>query len=75
MRQLCLAGQGFALLSEFMIMEDLKSGRLMKVLEQDTVSPNERELVHAVYYRNTTLASRITAFLDYMSEHLMLSKS
>jgi len=73
MRQLCLAGQGFALLSEFMIMQDLKSGRLIKVLEQDTVSPNEREPVHAVYYRNTTLASRITAFLDYMSDRISLS--
>jgi DNA-binding transcriptional LysR family regulator len=65
-RQLCLAGQGLALLSEFMICEDLANGRLVKVLDNHITSPSNRELVHAVYYRNTTLSSRITAFLDYI---------
>lgn len=71
-RQLCLAGQGLALLSEFMIRTDLADGRLIKVLEKQMISPNDRELVHAVYYRNTTLSSRIAAFLDYISPRLRL---
>lgn len=71
-RQLCLAGQGVALLSEFMIRADLTDGRLIKVLEHHMISPSDRELVHAVYYRNTTLSSRITAFLDYISPRLRL---
>ncbi len=71
-RQLCLAGQGLALLSEFMICEDLANGRLIKVLDNHISTPNNRELVHAVYYRNTTLSSRITAFLDYITPRLKL---
>lgn len=71
-RQLCLAGQGLALLSEFMIRADLAEGRLVRVLEKQMISPNDRELVHAVYYRNTTLSSRITAFLDYIRPRLKL---
>ncbi|QYK07030.1 LysR family transcriptional regulator [Shewanella zhangzhouensis] len=71
-RQLCLAGQGLALLSEFMICEDLAEGRLIKVLDGHITTPNNRELVHAVYYRNTALSSRITSFLDYISPRLKL---
>ncbi|WP_417227844.1 LysR family transcriptional regulator [Amphritea sp.] len=71
-RQLCLAGQGLALLSEFMICEDLANGQLVKVLDNHITSPNNRELVHAVYYRNTTLSSRITAFLDYIHPRMQL---
>lgn len=72
MRQLCLHGQGLALMSEFMIKQDVAAGRLVSVLEDVVVSPNERELVHAVYYRNTALSSRIQAFLDYISDRLTL---
>ncbi|WMC12262.1 LysR family transcriptional regulator [Oceanimonas pelagia] len=72
-RQLCLAGQGLALLSDFMICDDLASGRLVKVLDSYILTPNDREQVHAVYYRNTTLSSRITAFLDYISRRLKLA--
>ncbi|OIN07666.1 LysR family transcriptional regulator [Oceanisphaera psychrotolerans] len=71
-RQLCLDGQGLALLSDFMICDDLASGRLIKVLDERITTPNNRELVHAVYYRNTTLSSRITAFLDYIGPRLRL---
>ncbi|WP_269802663.1 LysR family transcriptional regulator [Marinobacter sp. G11] len=72
-RQLCLAGQGLALLSEFMICEDLTHGRLVKVLDEHIVTPNNRELVHAVYYRNTALSSRITAFIEHIAPQLKLA--
>lgn len=71
-RQLCLNNQGLALLSEFMINEDLASGRLVKVMENHVTTPNNRELIHAVYYRNTTLSSRIAAYLDYIHPRLKL---
>lgn len=71
-RQLCLAGQGLALLSEFMICKDLANGDLVEVLDSHLTTPNDRELVHAVYYRNTTLSSRITVFLDYIAPRLKL---
>jgi hypothetical protein len=35
---------------------------------RDTVEV--RQPIHAVYYRNTALASRITCFLDYLSSKL-----
>jgi DNA-binding transcriptional LysR family regulator len=41
---------------------------LLASLARDTVEV--RQAVHAVYYRNTALSSRITAFLDFMTERL-----
>lgn len=72
-RQLCIAGQGLALLSEFMICQDLAAGRLIKVLDGHISTANNRELVNAVYYRNTALSSRISAFIEYISTRLTLS--
>lgn len=72
-RQLCIAGQGFALLSEFMICKDLQEGRLVSVLNEEIRKESDRELVHAVYYRNTSLSTRISAFIDYISNRLCLS--
>ena len=71
-RQLCLAGNGIACLSNFMIREDLKVGRLVKLLDDEMVSPHPRERVQAVYYRNTALSSRISVFLDFIDQRLSL---
>lgn len=67
-RQLALAGQGIACLSDFMTAADIAAGTLVPVLPRDTV-PVPQPL-NAVYYRNTALAVRITCFLDYLSECL-----
>lgn len=64
-RQLCLRGNGLAYLSRFMIGADIKQGNLVELLSDHLVSPNPRELVNAVYYRNTTLSARIQVFLDF----------
>ena len=67
-RQLALAGQGIARLSDFVSREDCAAGRLVPVLTAET-----RELrlpVHAVYYRNTTLSSRIGCFLDFLRSEI-----
>ena len=64
-RQLCLRGNGLAYLSRFMVSEDLREGRLVEVLSEHVIRPNPRELVNAVYYRNTTLSARIQVFLDF----------
>src|SRR5690606_38081 len=68
LRQLALAGEGLVCLSDFMSSIDRAEGRLVQVLTEQTVPASQP--VHAVYYRNTALASRITCFLDYLSEHL-----
>ncbi|WP_417545466.1 LysR substrate-binding domain-containing protein [Marinobacter sp.] len=67
-RQLCLRGNGLAYLSRFMIGADVERGDLVELLNDHMVPPNPRELVNAVYYRNTTLAVRIHVFLDFFSQ-------
>ena len=71
-RQLCLAGQGIALLSHFMVADDLKNGKLVSVLGEHLLTPNNREPVQAVYYRNSAVSSRISAFLDFIQPRLKL---
>lgn len=71
-RQLCMAGQGVALLSNFMCREDINAGRLLELLPDSVISPNRREPVQAVYYRNSAVSSRITAFLDFIQPRLTL---
>jgi len=67
-RQLTLAGQGIARISDFVSHQDLAEGRLKEVLVQQT--HDIRLPVHAVYYRNAELASRITCFLDFLHEEI-----
>lgn len=71
-RQLCLAGNGIALLSHFMIANDLAAGRLVSLLPEAIQTPNPREQVQAVYYKHTKLASRIEAFLQFIADKLRL---
>ncbi|RZJ21725.1 MAG: LysR family transcriptional regulator [Haliea sp.] len=68
MRQLALAGMGIVCLADFMSDADRASGALVQVLARDTL--DVRQSVNAVYYRNTALSSRITAFLDFIAARL-----
>jgi len=67
-RELALAGEGLACLSDFMTDRDRQRGALVEVLAAQRV--DVRQPINAVYYRNSALASRIACFLDYLSEHL-----
>ncbi|MGB4074700.1 LysR substrate-binding domain-containing protein [Pseudomonas sp.] len=68
LRQLALAGAGIVCLADFMTAADRARGELVQLLPRDTVEV--RQPIHAVYYRNTALASRITCFLDFLSGQL-----
>ncbi|PTQ72987.1 LysR substrate-binding domain-containing protein [Pseudomonas sp. GV071] len=68
LRQLALEGAGIVCLADFMTLQDRLDGRLVQVLEAQTV--DVLQPIHAVYYRNTALASRITCFLDYVSAQM-----
>lgn len=68
LRALALEGGGLACLSAFMSDADIARGDLVQVLAEHTA--DVRQAVHAVYYRNTQLASRIACFLDFLSAHL-----
>ena len=62
------ARRGLAHRAEPVGIEDRAEGTLVEVLAE----ANTRVIqpIHAVYYRNTALAARITCFLDYLSECL-----
>ncbi|KKJ77049.1 LysR family transcriptional regulator [Kiloniella litopenaei] len=66
LRDLCLADSGIACLSNFMVSNDIKDGKLIPVLN-GLITSTSRELVQAVYYRNTSLSSRIRVFLDFFA--------
>lgn len=68
LRQMALAGLGIVCLSDFMTHDDRQSGRLVQLLARQTL--DVRQSINAVYYRNTTLASRITCFVDHVIEAL-----
>lgn len=68
LRQLALQGEGIVRLSDFMTRADQLAGRLVRVLEQETLEMHQP--INAVYYSNTPLTARITCFLDYISVHI-----
>ncbi|MEP6863126.1 MAG: LysR family transcriptional regulator [Deltaproteobacteria bacterium] len=66
-RDVALAGGGVALLSEFMIADDLAAGRLIRVLPEWRTRMTE---VHAVYPARHNLPPRLTLFLDHLAKAL-----
>ncbi|MCD2167286.1 LysR family transcriptional regulator [Comamonas koreensis] len=64
LRHMALAGQGMVCLSDFMTRADRDSGKLVPLFEDQLL--DVRQSIHAVYYRNTALASRITCFVDHV---------
>ena len=68
LRHLALSGQGIVCLSDFMTREDRASGALVQLFARQTLEV--RQSIHAVYYRNTALASRISCFVDYLAAEL-----
>jgi DNA-binding transcriptional LysR family regulator len=66
-RDVALAGGGIALLSEFMIADDLAQKRLVRVLPDWLSRVTE---VHAVYPARHNLPPRLTLFLDHLAKAL-----
>jgi len=64
LRQLALQGVGIVCLSDFMTVQDRESARIVQILTRQT--SDVRQTIHAVYYRNTALSSRIASFVDYL---------
>lgn len=68
LRHMALAGLGIVCLSDFMTRGDRQDERLVQLFPRQTLEV--RQPISAVYYRNTALASRITAFVDHVVEVL-----
>lgn len=61
------AGGGIALISEFMVTEEIKNGQLVRVLPDWQTRPTD---VHAVYPARQNVPPRLTLFLDHLSKSL-----
>lgn len=69
MRYLTLNGVGIARLASFQVKEDVKAGRLIKVL--DNYSSGDTESLHAVFLgQSSFLPARIRAFLDFLVDRI-----
>ncbi|MBN3790520.1 LysR family transcriptional regulator [Burkholderia sp. Ac-20353] len=64
LRQLTLEGAGIVCLSDFMTTPDRDAGRLVQLFARQTL--DVQQPIHAVYYRNTAISSRIASFVDYL---------
>ena len=71
-RQLVLAGNGISCLSGFMVNKDLEEGRLVSLLETEKLVNTGREQVNAVFYKSSSVARRISAFIDFIQPQLKL---
>lgn len=71
-RQLALAGNGIACLSGFMVNKDIEEGRLVPLLESEKLSNTGREQINAVFYKSSSVAKRISAFIDFIQPKLSL---
>jgi len=69
-RQLALAASGIACLSDFLTTADRETGRLVTIL--DDALFEQRQPVHAVYYRSAALAARVQCFLSFIGGRLQL---
>jgi DNA-binding transcriptional LysR family regulator len=64
-RRAARAGHGIALLPEIQLIDDLRAGRLFRLLED---YPSERVPVHIVYPSRRNLAPRTRVVMDFMVE-------
>jgi len=68
LRQLCLTGNGIACLSDFMIKQDVDKGDLVELLVPAVM--RIAMPMHAVYYSDQAVSTRIRCFIDFLSEKL-----
>jgi DNA-binding transcriptional LysR family regulator len=68
LRRFALDGVGLARLSEFHVGADIRSGRLVCVLE--TYNPGDREPVSVIYADQSHVAARIRAFVDFLAARI-----
>lgn len=71
-RQLALSANGIACLSGFMVNKDIEQGRLIPLLINQKQLNSDREQVNAVYYKSSSVARRISAFIDFIQPKLCL---
>lgn len=67
LRTLAIVGLGVVRLAEFNIADDLRAGRLVRLL--DDYREKADDTLYVLYPRGRTLAPRVQAFLQFLQEH------
>lgn len=68
LRQLCLAGNGIACLSDFMVNKDIQNGQFIEI-QKEELQPIPLPF-HAVYYSDRVVSQRIRVFIDSLAQYL-----
>lgn len=66
-RAMALAGLGLAVLPEWMVLDDLGNGRLMRVLPEYRLATQP---VHVLFPNSAHLPRKSRVFIDFLAEHL-----
>lgn len=71
LREAALAGQGIALLADWLVREDVDSGRLTRLLAQHEVAPGAMSgAISVLYLPNQRGSRRVAAFIAFLREVL-----
>jgi DNA-binding transcriptional LysR family regulator len=69
LRQAALAGIGIALLPAWIVADDMKAGRLQRVLPQYSATPTTFDhSIYAVYHRSPRPSPKVRVFIDFLAE-------
>lgn len=69
-RAVVLQHHGIALLPTFVVWQDLKAGRLQRVLATCTPRTRFGSHIHASYLPSRYISPKIRAFVDFLAEHI-----
>ena len=71
LRQAAVAGLGIAMLSDWLVCDDLQAGHLVRVLDQYDVNPGQMDVaLYALYQANRRGSQKIRAFVELLAAHL-----
>ena len=68
LRQLCLAGNGITCLSDYMMQKDIDNGDLVPLFVPQVM--RIAMPIHAVYYSDQAVSTRIRCFIDFLGEKM-----
>ena len=69
LREAVLGGQGIALLAEWLVGEDVRAGRLMRLFPDWQINPlNDDVRVYAAYLPNRRNSRKVQAFIDFLAD-------
>jgi DNA-binding transcriptional LysR family regulator len=71
LREAALAGQGVALLADWLVRDDVAGGRLLRLLEPYDISPGSASgAINVLYLPNQRGSRRVAAFVEFLRELL-----